>query len=322
MPDVIDHDTLLFASARATQVGSARQVADELLAAANDPDRLRGVDPTLVRVRAADLLCDTGDQQLQYAVAILREAVALALPGEMPMARDALGKALAEQGDQAELAAMAHALLADTASSSWPGSLLGFLSIVSMYGFSQQALRWLDEAVAAAQGGSADRVTRRTLDDIRPRLTKIRELIQSEGADPDDPAAMRRRMRTPHAAAATVSSYRPWPAGADGRLVWWPEREYGRLLRQVPEIATLLGRPWRAHTARVQAASPESLVAAEFSDFAQFLEWSRADPLAPATMTAFGVLATRLPAPVRWPPKDRAPCWCGSGQRYRDCCAR
>ncbi|MGB6456992.1 MAG: SEC-C metal-binding domain-containing protein, partial [Streptosporangiaceae bacterium] len=66
---------------------------------------------------------------------------------------------------------------------------------------------------------------------------------------------------------------------------------------------------------------PHSLVAAEFSQVAQFLEWSRADPLAPSTMTAFGALAQKLPVPVRFPPKDRAPCWCGSGNRYRDCCA-
>jgi SEC-C motif len=112
-------------------------------------------------------------------------------------------------------------------------------------------------------------------------------------------------------------------------------------MRQLPELAALLGTPWRSHTARVQAAmtgsaSPaagadrtagsaaraHSLVAAEFGQFAHFLEWTHADPLASSTMTAFGALATKLPNPVRWPPKDRAPCWCGSGARYRDCCAR
>lgn len=80
--------------------------------------------------------------------------------------------------------------------------------------------------------------------------------------------------------------------------------------------------PTSAAPSAASGARPHSLVAAEFSQLAQFLEWSRADPLAPATMTAFGALTTRLPDPIRWPPKHRAPCWCGSGSRYRDCCAR
>jgi SEC-C motif len=359
LPDVVDYDTLLFAPGLVARGGAVRPVVDELLAAASDPDRLQGIDPTVTRVRAADLLALQHDPALlDDAVAILREAVALALPGEVGLARDALAKTLAEQGNLGELDALVRAVLREPPSSLWALTLLELCCIATVFGYGRPAAGWLDQALATAAAGSSrpDRRARNrgapaarsraatirdVLQDARKRMAGIRAAITADGCDPDDPAATRERMRTRPSAAATVGSYPSWPAGLHGRLVWWPEPEYVRLTRQLPEMITLLGDPWRGHTTRVQeamsgaarrpaGADPAAedavrlrfLVAAEFGQFAAFLEWSGADPLAPPTMTAFGALAGKLPDPVRWPPRDRAPCWCGSGIRYRDCCAR
>ncbi len=328
LPELVDYDTLLFAPALAARGRAVRPVVDELLAVANDPDRLQGVDPTLVRVRAADLLSLEHDPALlPDAVEILREAVALALPGELGVATDALARTLAEQGDFAALDALVQPLLRQRPSLSWAPTLMGISAAATIFGYGKQASGWLDEALAGP--GGSDRTARRVLADAKERLVKIRATMTADGCDPDDPAAARARWGSLPEAAATVTSHPPWPAGHDGRLVWWPEPEYARLMRQLPELATILGAPWRGHTGRVQTAMADGataglhwLVAAEFGQFAGFLEWSRADPLASSTMTAFGALASTLPAPVRWPPKDRALCWCGSGNRYRDCCAR
>jgi hypothetical protein len=359
LAEPVDYDTLNFAPALVVRGGAVRPVVDELLAAANDPDGLQGIDPTLARVRAADLLSVEHDPAaLDDAVAILREAVALALPGEIGLAKNALAKTLAEQGNLDELDALVRAVLREPPDTLWALSLLESCCIATVFGYGKQAAGWLDEAFAATADGTSrpDRRARNlrasaassrssaisdVLRDARKRVTKIRAVMAADGCDPDDPAAARARMRTRPTAAGTVDSYPPWPTGLQGRLVWWPEPEYVRLTRQLPEMATLLGGPWRGHTARVQAAMsgsaplaggrgraadgaarPHLLVAADFSQFAQFLEWSRADPLAPSAMTAFGAFGRDLPAPIKWPPKDRAPCWCGSGNRYRDCCAR
>ncbi len=127
LPGLVDYDTLLIAPALVVRGGAVRPVADELLAAANDPDQLVDIDPTVVPVRAADpLSLDDDPASLGAAVAILRDAVAQALPAEFGLAR---------------------------------------------------------------------------------------------------------------------------PDGFEGRLVWWPEPEYVRLKRQLPELAALLGDPWRGHTA-------------------------------------------------------------------------
>jgi SEC-C motif len=340
LPELVDYDALLFAPALAVRGGAVRPVVDELLAVANDPDRLHGIDPTLARVRAADLLSLEHDPALlDAAVAILREAVSLALPGEVGIAQDALAKTLAEQGNVVELDALACGLLREPPSLTGAHQLSGVGTIATMFGYGGQAAGWLDQALTAAAGGRgrSDQVIRDLLSDCTKRLARIRGMMTADGYDPDDPAAARARMWTRPTAAASVSTYPPWPAGYEGRLVWWPEPDYLRLIRQLPEVATVLGDPWRGHTAKVQAAMtgeaglpagadraarPQFLVAADVSQFGQFLEWARADPLAPATMTAFGALADKAPDPARWPPRDRAPCWCGSGARYRDCCGR
>jgi hypothetical protein len=170
---------------------------------------------------------------------------------------------------------------------------------------------------------------RRMLDQTKVRIGEIRRTVVADGVDPASPAAVRahRGRRPPEADA--IGAHPSWPACLGGRLLWWPETEYGRLLRQLPEMALVLGSPWRGHTARVQAAMREqadqgadglTLVAADARRFAQFVEQFDADPAAPPTMTAFTAAAAEKSAPVPWPPKRRAPCWCGSGRRYHDCC--
>jgi hypothetical protein len=329
MPEVIDSDTVVFAPALAAHRQSARKVADELLAAADDPGRLDGVTPALVRLRAADLLSATGDPgQSDEAVAILRDAIDLATPDEIGSAQIALGKTLAEQGRLAELETLARALR-NRDMLTTETTFAGLATVVSMYGYGQQALGWFDDALTVLATRGPDRAARSLLEDMRWRVMEIRRRATADGIDPDDPIAMRERIRS-RPAAATVSNHSQWPTPVDRRLPWWPEPEYARLVRQLPDFSTLLGGPWRTHTALVEAAmsrngggrgQPGMLVAAEFDKFAWFLEWTGADPLAPSTMTAFAAMTSNLPTPVAWPPKGRAQCWCGSGRRYRDCCA-
>jgi SEC-C motif len=340
MPDVIDNDALAFARVRA-RLQSPRAVADDLLAAANDPDRLDGVSPTMARMCAADVLTAGGaGQDAREAITILREAVQGAVPAEIEMAQVALVCAVAESGDPTEAEDLAAGFLRGSPHSG-PDfvDLLGLAAMMAVSGFLDQPARWMDEAIGRAartegaadrgRGLGLDRHMRQMLEHSKERILEIRRSVAADGVDPDSPAAVRehRGRRPPEADA--IGAHPAWPAGLSGRLLWWPEAEYGRLVTQVPEMAAVLGSPWRAHTAQVQAAlraqadqgaSGLALVAAEAGRFAQFVGQFDADPVAPATLTAFTAAAAEKSAPVPWPPKRRAPCWCGSGRRYHDCC--
>lgn len=345
MPDVVTDDTLLFAQVRATHLSTARQVADDLLAAADDPQRLAGVSPTLTRVRAADLLSEVGtEQESADAVSILRDAVCMAFPGELETAQIALAKTLAEADNLTEVEAQVQALVHDPAAlSANVGMLTGIVTAVAICGHVDRALGWTDEALAVVgtkPSGQSRKLARtgadlgmlgQMLGHIRERILHIRHVAEAEQADPNDPAAMRAYRRRDRGETGAIDAQPPWPAAVNNALLWWPEPEYRRITGQLPEITELLASPWRGHTALVEArltaaadrshgGGRQHLVAAQFRRFVQFLEQFGADPRAAPTMTAFTSAASQPPVP--WPPKRRAPCWCGSGNRYQDCCAR
>jgi SEC-C motif len=171
---------------------------------------------------------------------------------------------------------------------------------------------------------------REMLERNKERILEIRRRVEADGIDPASPAAVREHRNRRHPDADAIGAHPAWPAALGGRLLFWPEAEYARLMRQLPEVASVLRSPWPGHTALVQAtmraqadqgAGGLALVAAEASGFAQFTGQFDVDPVAAPTMTAFTAAATEKSAPVPWPPKRRAPCWCGSGRRYQDCCA-
>ncbi len=339
MPDVIDDDALAFARMRA-RILSPRQVADDLLAAADDPDRLDGVTPTMARMCAADVLtAAAGEKSTREAITILRAAVQGAAPGETEMARTALACAIAESGDPAEAEELAAAFLRGSPDSG-PDfiPLLGLAAMMTVTGFLDLPARWLDEAIEAMAtteagpgrvGSPGPEHIREMLEHGRARVLEIRRRVEADGVDPGSPAAVRAHRSRRIPLAEGIGTHPGWPSGLGGRLLWWPEAEYRRLVRQLPEMATVLRSPWREHTAQVQAAmraqadqgtSGLTLVAADARRFAQFVEQFDADPTAPPTMTAYTADAAEKSAVVPWPPRRRAPCWCGSGRRYHECC--
>jgi hypothetical protein len=258
--------------------GSAQQVADELLAAADHTaTSLNGVTPRQARLRAAGVLSRTGNYV--EANTVLRN-----IQASDPASGMALACAFADAGEAGEAEALARSVIKDRA-----GLPTRRTAVHSLYG-----------AYAAADGIY-------------------------------DPETM--RMHRQRIAAEAVShriDMPPWPSMVDGCLLWWPEPEYQRLIRQLPGLGEVIGTPWRGHTARVESelaatgttVAHKSLVAADFVQFITFLEESGADPLAASTVAAFTKTAEDFRSPEPWPPRPRRPCWCRSGKRYQNCCAK
>jgi tetratricopeptide (TPR) repeat protein len=321
-------DDLEFALVRALHFESARQVAYELLAAADRPDAsLSDVTALQARLRAAGVLSRTGNYD--DAIAILREIQA-SEPVCDYFGQIGLACGFAEVGEAAEAEALARSVIEQ-------GTMSGLEEFVARTALAQnlafsghfdRALRWVDEAIAGAR-------TEPGL--VRQRMVKLagackdqvlgfqRDAAADGVYDPDMMRAQRQR-RAERAVACQIDGP-PWPTTVEGCLLWWPATEYHRLIRQLPGRGEVIGTPWRGHTARVESAltmtaavESKSLVAADFIQFVRFLEQSGADPLAASTMASFAKSMAGSQPRDPWPPGRRR-CWCRSGKRYPDCCA-
>ncbi len=345
MPDVWTPDDLRFALIRAAHLESPRQVADDLLAAGQAATRLDGVTALQVQVRAAEVLLRAGERG--DSLAVLRRTVRDAGPDADPRTRVAAAAVLAGAGDPAGAEAlMMQALQARPGGYALFGGLVELSLRFAALGHFDQALRAADEAAAVAarltgHGG------RRVRDNPGARLRSLAELareqiLELQHGTPAGEADRADRRAGQHGRGQDLAkpgegalSQPPWPVLAGSCLLWWPNAEYSRVGRQVPELRDVLGATWREHTARVESAmavaadtapagsgAALSLAAAAYEKFVQYLERTGADPRLAPVMTAFTEHAgAGYEHAARWPPGQRDLCWCGSKKRYDRCCA-
>lgn len=343
MPDVWTPDDLRFALVRAAHLEQPRQVANDLLAAVDQPaTQLTEVTAFQARLRAAQVLLEADDRG--EGVAVLRQAVQEAGPDPDPRMQVAAAAVFAEAGD----AAAAESLVT-SAFQVHPevygllGSLLQVSLALAELGQFEPALRIVDVTIESTPTLPKRNVRSalnvriiRIAELARQQILALQQEVQAAGTDLADRQAMRERRDTRRAGlTGQASSQPPWPTLAGSCLLWWPSAEYSRVVHQVPELRDVLGSPWRGHTARVEQAMANanatpassgaaqlSLAAAEFEKFVQYLERTGADPRLAAVMTAFTEHAgAGYQHPASWPPGRRDPCWCGSKKRYQRCCA-
>jgi len=255
-----------------------------------------------VRLRAAEVLLAAGERG--EGVGVLRHAVQEAGPDPDPETQLAAAGVFAEAGDLAEAEALVTQVLGAHRGYGLLGSLMEMSLRLASLGHFDLAVRIADEVVARNRrgGGLGARITL-LLEGAREQVLGLQQEVRAAGVDLADRQAMGHglgpRMAEP---AEGISSQPPWPALAGSRLLWWPCAEYGRVVRQVPELRDVLGAPWRGHTARVESAmaamaaeaartssgaTQRSLAAAQYERFAGFLERTGADPRLAVVMTAF-----------------------------------
>ena len=255
-----------------------------------------------VRLRAAEVLLAAGERGV--GVGVLRHAVQEAGPDPDPETHLAAAGVFAEAGDLAEAEALVTQVLRAHRGYGLLGSLMEMSLRLASLGHFDLAVRIADEVVARNRrgGGLGARITL-LLEGAREQVLGLQQEVRAAGVDLADRQAMGHglgpRMAEP---AEGISSQPPWPALAGSRLLWWPCAEYGRVVRQVPELRDVLGAPWRGHTARVESAmaamaaeaartssgaTQRSLAAAQYERFAGFLERTGADPRLAVVMTAF-----------------------------------
>jgi hypothetical protein len=340
-------DDLNFAKVRARHIDPPEQVAAHLIEAAGQAERLTWVPGAAVLIMAADVLRRAGDHG--SAVMMLQRMLDDGIPDQhlAILARTELAKAFVGTGgaDGAEVLFLTASAMSDPLVAAAP--LVTAAESFTDAGYYEHAMRCANAIEARAlhhwRGGSMFRAmvnVRYPPEGVFPNLEMaqvVRDKIQM--------AEVRGKVRARGTATGVVgnadNSECP-PVESDVTL-WWPEDDYLRLERQLPELTAIIGSPWRQHIAQVEASlrdrarrghSGQRLLRAGFDDFAGFLMVSEADPRSQAALDEFATpgrptgdwlaqswATVNLPTQP-WPLPPGMPCWCGSGAGYQYCCGR
>jgi hypothetical protein len=220
MPDVWRPDDLRFALVRAAHLELPRQVATDLLEAADQPaTQLTEVTAFQARLRAAQVLLEADDRG--EGVAALRQAVQEAGPDPDPRMQVAAAAVFAEAGDAAEAESLViSAFQVHPEVYGLLGSLLQVSFALADPGHFEPALRIVDATIE----GTPTQANRRGRSDLNARIVRIAELarqqilalqqeVQAAGTDLADRQAMRERRDIRRAGlTGQASSQPPWPA--------------------------------------------------------------------------------------------------------------
>jgi uncharacterized protein YecA (UPF0149 family) len=109
--------------------------------------------------------------------------------------------------------------------------------------------------------------------------------------------------------------------------VFWPEAEHEKLIARWPHLAGEVGATWDEHRRQVErhcalvAQSGHSVrqFSGDVAGLEAFLQVRRVRKPSGEDLLAYPDMRTQ-PALIDWPPARTAPCWCGSGRKYKQCC--
>jgi hypothetical protein len=117
-------------------------------------------------------------------------------------------------------------------------------------------------------------------------------------------------------------------AGASVAVGWFPAGDYERALELWPDLREVWqGIEQREYCRRMQASlrgwalhgGPRNLVALRLDEYLPWCSQHDRDPA--EARAAYAADMARLGRSQRWPPGRNQPCWCGSGLKYKRCCA-
>ncbi|GIE88011.1 SEC-C metal-binding domain-containing protein [Actinoplanes regularis] len=303
---------------RAHDLDDPSPVAAELVAAVDQglvEDDFAAVHALLL---ASEIVERSGD--LTAALGLAERAAGL--PAEDGFARACYAELLVKSGRAedglAEFAAVRPELLEDVLAPSYVGAALEACGLAAV------AEEWLSDATRAViEENDLDLRDRDELPDF--------DAVELLYALLTERHRVREGLELPHdeldGLFHELEAAAEGPAPQSGQaMLFWPEPEFVKLLARWPERATIYGRDWDEHRAGVEgnlagwSASGTvhlGLIAGSLDDLIAFATAGGVDPAVPETHADY---ADELSGITEWPPQRNAPCWCGSGAKYKKCC--
>jgi tetratricopeptide (TPR) repeat protein len=260
------------------------------------------------------------------ALAAMREAIAHGWDGQ-PEGRSRLAEIMMRAGRIEEATALWAQVRADTPDDVWLYNVAG--TEYAQAGDHAAALDWLTDGLTLAlDTGDPERLVR--------QMSEFRaESLAALGREPDE---LQRRAEQFLAAHDAPGHRMTGTAGSD-RLrhawAWFPADQYQRALHLWPEL-TEPGGPaeggrehpnyCRAMQTRLVQAADSGLTGIRIAPIRidAYLAWcaeNGAEPSEARAAYAARLAATHSAELLAWPPARNEACWCGSGRKYKKCCA-
>ncbi len=313
-PDVVTSDDIDFAIQDAEDAGTPDAVIERLLAAVENP-ALRSPDFSV-----GDALVAVSDLQMRWdrpvaAEATLRRAVAADSPDDLVDARAWLAAHLVDRG-LADEAAREFAVL-EASGRAGPDEYLVYGESLEMSGDFTAAVTVFAAGESAAER-SADRSMARM-------LRRSADRARNGGVPAVPPPALARRpveLGDLAGERGDLADGEPVPELA--AALFWSRAAHGRVVRAWPELGAEIGGDWDAHRAvtergLIRAAEAGEVPVLVIGTYESFATHAGAHPTAATLDGYLRKHADELDL-AEWPPERNAPCWCGSGQKYKRCC--
>ncbi|MBG0816927.1 SEC-C metal-binding domain-containing protein [Planomonospora sp. ID82291] len=321
--DLVSLGDIEFALPDALKAGSPDPVVARLLAAVDDPSRRDDdFEPAFAMVAVSGVLEDFG--RLEEALATLRRADAEGIRDDRTEPKAWIAALLVKLGRTDE-AAEVFQEVRRAGRDDW--------SAYEIYGESVEETGDLAGALklfASGEARSRDAGDGFGTEQLGTAVGRVRRAMGfPDEAPPPEPSAVRRLLAEDHGLG--TGGYDLEADDHDRATTdvepFWPRADFERLLGRWPSLAESEGADWDAHRAEVETGALEAgeldvrvaLLRCSFEDFASFAERAGGRPDAD---TVLAYAESRGPDAdlVPWPPERNAPCWCGSGRKYKQCC--
>lgn len=110
-------------------------------------------------------------------------------------------------------------------------------------------------------------------------------------------------------------------------LMFWPEDQYALVISKWPQLAEGYGGDWDGHRVEFKRIAEEyreqqpiQVAAGDFEGFLRHCEDRDLDSATSPARANYAANLTRIGLGRPYPPERNAPCWCGSGCKYKSCC--
>lgn len=299
--------------------GDRRQAAADLVAVVDEGRLAEESDASLVLGLAAEFLRRADDP----AGAMVLAERSIAADPEDPFARAQIGELLILGGKVEEgLARLEELRELLTVSPAAAPAVAGALHSVQR---AELAVEWLTPAMEALLDefqqiadtpAEAEWDKEDVLLSVAAARHELRHELNLPHDDLDDVAG--ELLETEESAAFTEGM----------SALWWPQAEHGELLRRWPELAKTYGSTWDSHRELTEVAmqvystagAPSLILLPGSVDELISFVGPDADPADGASQDAYTEFLDDNDRGVAWPPERNAPCWCGSGVKYKKCC--